>query len=183
MPELTTNQKGFFAEAAVIREAARFGVTVLKPLDDARYDLVLDLQDDLVRVQCKWAVRNGNVVVIRCRTCRRGRKGLIHGSYRASEIDAIAGYCAELDTCYLLPVELSVNRAAVQLRLTPTRNNQRALIHWAKDYEFAARLSALGPIAQLGERKSGRLEAAGSSPAGSTFSDVAQTARRRWDVT
>jgi hypothetical protein len=79
----------------------------------------------------------------------------------------MAAYCAELDTCYLLPLELSVNRTAVQLRLGPTRNNQQRLINWAKDYEFGARLSRYGPIAQLGERERGTLEAAGSSPAGS----------------
>ena len=40
----------------------------------------------------------------------------------------------------------------VQLRLAPMLNNQERLINWAKDYEFGARLSSLGPIAQLGER-------------------------------
>lgn len=62
---------------------------------------------------------------------------------------------------------MSVDRTAVQLRLAPTRNNQRRLINWAKDYELGARLTAYGPIAQLGERERGTLEAAGSSPAGS----------------
>jgi PD-(D/E)XK nuclease superfamily protein len=156
---LTTNEKGFFAEAAVIKEAARLGIQVSRPLADARYDLVLE---------------HGDVVVIRCRTCRRGRDGLIHGAYNADEIDAIAGYCADLDLCYLLPLELSVGRRAVQLRLAPSRNNQRAGINWARDFEFGATLSRLhGPIAQLGERQSGTLEAAGSSPAGSTDSEAA----------
>src|SRR5438093_2919447 len=104
MVRLTTNQKGFLAESAIIREAAKLGLTVLKPLDDARYDLVLDLADGLMRLQCKWAVRNGDVVIVRCRTCRRGREGLIDRGYRPGEIDAIAAYCAELDTCYLLPL-------------------------------------------------------------------------------
>jgi PD-(D/E)XK endonuclease len=165
--ELTTNQKGMVAETAIIHEAAKLGIIVLRPLDDARYDLVLDLPDGMLRLQCKWAVRYRDVVIVRCRTCRRGRNGLIHRGYAPGEIDAVAAYCAELDTCYLLPLSMSVNRTAVQLRLAPTRNNQNRLINWAKDYEFAARLSPLGPIAQLGERKSGRLEAAGSSPAGS----------------
>jgi PD-(D/E)XK endonuclease len=165
--ELTTNQKGFLAETAIVHAAAKLGITVLKPLHDARYDLALDLPDGMLRLQCKWAVRRTDVVVVRCRTCRRSSNGLIHRGYRSGEIDAIAAYCAELEACYLLPLSMSVDRAAVQLRLAPTRNNQSRLINWAKDYEFAARLTGLGPIAQLGERKSGRLEAAGSSPAGS----------------
>jgi PD-(D/E)XK nuclease superfamily protein len=171
---LTTNQKGFFAEAAVIKEAARFGIDVLRPLADARYDLVLDVREAMLRVQCKWAVRHGDVVVVRCRTCRRGREGLIHRGYNRGEIDAIAAYCVEVDKCYLLPLELSVERIAVQLRLARSRNNQKTGINWARDYEFEATLSKLyGPIAQLGERLSGTQKVAGSSPAGSTDSEAA----------
>ena len=165
--ELTTNQKGVIAEAAIAFQAAKLGIGVARPLDDERYDLILDLGAELLRVQCKWAVRQGDVVIVRCRRCRRGRNGLIHRGYLPGEIDAIAAYCGELETCYLLPTDMSVNRTAVQLRLEPTRNQQRAGVNWARDYEFGARLNRFGPIAQLGERQSGRLEAAGSSPAGS----------------
>ncbi len=56
----------------------------------------------------------------------------------------------------------------IQLRPAPTRNNQAAGIHWAADYEFAAKLRVLGAVAQLGERQHGMLEATGSSPVGST---------------
>jgi hypothetical protein len=150
--ELTTNQKGLLAETAITWVAVRLGIGVARPLDDERYDLILDLGSDLLRVQCKWAARHGDVVVVRCGTCRRSREGLIHRGYRRGEIDAIAAYCAELDTCYLLPTSMSVNRAAVQLRLAPARNNQRSGIHWASDYDLSARLACPGPIAQLGER-------------------------------
>lgn len=140
---LTTNQKGLIAETAIIHECAKLGVPVSRPLDDQRYDLVLDLTSDLLRVQCKWATRHGDVVQIRCRTCRRGREGLIHRSYRNGEIDAIAAFCAGTGDCYLLPADLSVERSMVQLRLCPTRNNQSVGIRWASDFVFAARLSGL----------------------------------------
>jgi hypothetical protein len=143
---LTTNQKGFIAETAVLHECAKLHVPVAKPLDDQKYDLIFDLGEKLLRVQCKWAARIGDVVSIRTRTCRRAREGLIHRTYGPDEIDAIAAFCAATGCCYLLPHELSVDRAAVQLRLEPTKNNQAAGIRWARDYEFAARLSLLlGP--------------------------------------
>jgi hypothetical protein len=41
-------------------------------------------------------------------------------------------------------------------------------INWAEAFEFGATLGNSGAVAQLGERQSGTLEAAGSSPAGST---------------
>jgi hypothetical protein len=140
---LTTNQKGFIAETAVIHECARLGIPVARPLDDQRYDLIFDLGAQLLRVQCKWAARAGDVVAIRTRTCRRARQGLIHRSYRPEEIDAIAAFCIETGRCYLLPHELSVDRVMVQLRLGPTKNNQSVGIRWASDYEFAAKLKPL----------------------------------------
>ncbi len=153
---LTTNQKSLIAETAVIHECAKLGVPVLRPLDDQRYDLVLDLGAQMLRVQCKWAAKRGDVIVIRCRTCRRGRDGLIHRSYRAGEIDAVAAYSPDTGRCYLLPAELSVECAGVHLRLAPTKNNQAIGIRWARDFEFAARLAAPhGAVAQLGERLAG----------------------------
>jgi hypothetical protein len=140
---LTTNQKGFVAETAVIHECAKLGVPVARPLDDQRYDLVFDLGVKLLRVQCKWAARVGDVIAIRTRTCRRAREGLIDRSYGRDEIDAIAAFCPETGSCYLLPHELSVERVMVQLRLEPTRNNQAAGIRWARDYELGATLNAL----------------------------------------
>jgi PD-(D/E)XK endonuclease len=167
---LTTDQKGALAEQAVALEAMRLGLGVFLPLGDERYDLILDLRPALLRVQCKWALRHGDVVQIRPRRCRRGAEGLIHRSYEPGEIDVVAAYCDELRTCYLLPPELSVQRALVQLRLAPCRNNQERLVNWARDYEFGATLARLrGPIAQLGERLRGTQKVAGSSPAGSTL--------------
>lgn len=143
---LTTNQKGAIAETAIAHEAIKLGIGVLRPLSDMRYDLVFDTGDRLLRVQCKWAMREGDVVAIRTRRCRRARAGLVHRSYSSDEIDVIAAYCAELGTCYLLPPELSVDRSVVVLRLRPTRNNQNVGIRWARDFEFDAKLgSGLGP--------------------------------------
>ena len=150
---LTTNQRGLVAETAILHECVKRGIGVSRPLDDEAYDLILDLRPTLLRVQCKSAGFHHDVVVIRCKRCRRGRNGMIHRTYRIGEIDAIAAHCAELDTSYLLPPEMSVGRAAVQLRIKPCRNNQQAGINWARDFELGATLERLqGPIAQLGER-------------------------------
>jgi hypothetical protein len=73
-------------------------------------------------------------------------------------MDAVAAYCGELDEIYLLPIELVAGRRAIQLRVAPTKNAQRAAINWAADYKFS------GAVAQLGERRYGIPEAGGSSP-------------------
>ena len=166
---LTTNQKGALAEAKIALACIEAGFGVALPIADERYDLIVDVGPRLLRLQWKWAVQRGAVVVIPCRTNRRGPNGFIARTYESGEIDAIAAYCRQTDTCYLLPPTQSVGRAVVYLRVAPSRNNQRNRINWAQDFELGATLSSLrGPIAQLGERHAGSVEAAGSSPAGST---------------
>jgi PD-(D/E)XK nuclease superfamily protein len=168
---LTTDQKGAIAEIGIAWHAFRLGVDVYKPIaEGGRCDLIFDLDEKLWRVQCKWASRHDDVLVVRCCSNRRAREGLRRRLYTADEIDAFAAYCAELDRCFFLPFARFSGRAAIQLRLAPTRNNQRLGINWADDYDFVATLGRHhGAIAQLGERQSGTLEVAGSSPAGSTL--------------
>jgi PD-(D/E)XK nuclease superfamily protein len=142
---LTTNQKGWIAETAVVHECAKLGVPVAKPFDDQRYDLILDCGARLLRVQCKWAARNGDVVIVRLYSARRAREGLRRSFYSSAEIDAFAAYCDDIRTCYFLRLE-DVARSEIRLRLGPTLNNQSKGVHWAKDHEFAARLKTLlGP--------------------------------------
>ena len=144
---LTTDQKGAVAELAIAHAAAELGIGVFKPLTDGeRYDLIFDLRPQLLRVQCKWASRCGDVIVVRCRSCRRSREGLVHREYTSAEIDAIAAYSDELARCYFLPFDRWAGRSELRLRLTPSRNNQRTGINWADDFDFEARLEALvGP--------------------------------------
>jgi hypothetical protein len=167
---LTTDQKGAIAELAIAKAAVELGIDVYRPVGDGgRYDLVFDLVDRLVRVQCKFARRKGEVVVIRCYSARRSRHGLVKRRYVVGEIDAFAAYCPDVERCYFLPYELFTNRTQVDLRLSRSRNNQLIGINWAEDFEFRATLGHVpGAIAQLGERDAGSVEVAGSSPAGST---------------
>jgi PD-(D/E)XK endonuclease len=143
---LTTNQKGAIAEGAITNEAIRARVEVFKAVSDARYDLVFDLQPGLLRVQCKTAALNGEVLIIRCYSCRRSAGGQLRRCYTRDEIDAIAAYSDELNRCFLIPISRIDGRSNIQLRLQPSRNNQRQGINWADDFEFAATLSRLqGP--------------------------------------
>jgi len=148
----------------------KLGIGVFRPLGDERYDLVLDLRPRLLRVQCKSACRVRDVVIIRGYSFRRTREGYVTRGYTASEVDAIAAYCLELDRCFLLPIELMERHPRISLRVQPPRNNQRRGINWADDFDFAATLGRhQGAVAQLGERQLGMLEATGSSPVGSTL--------------
>ena len=59
------NHKGNVAELAIATEAARLGLSVLKPLTEhERYDLVLGIGGRLLRVQCKWGRKKGDVISV-----------------------------------------------------------------------------------------------------------------------
>jgi hypothetical protein len=167
--ELTTDQKGTIAETAIMAAAAKLGIGVYKPITDGeRYDLIFRVEHRLLRVQCKWARRAGDVVIVLFRSCRRTREGLLHRKYTATEIDAVAAYSLGLDRCFFLPMDVFGGRSTVQLRVAPSRNNQKRGVHWADDYDFERlHWASLGAIAQLGERLRGTQKVGGSSPPGS----------------
>jgi hypothetical protein len=167
--DLSTDQKGNIAEAAIALEAAKLGIVVYRPIGEGgRCDMILEVGRDLMRVQCKWAPLEGNVVIVRCYSTRRTASGFLKRTYCRAEVDALAAYCPELETCYLLPIELFDGRNHVSLRVKPTRNNQKRGVNWAESYRFTARLGPVGAVAQLGERRHGMAEVTGSIPVGST---------------
>lgn len=158
------NHKGNAAELAIAAEAARLGLSVFGPLTEhARYDLVLEVADRLLRVQCKWGACNGETISVRLASSYHSpTRGYVVRKYTPSEVDAIAVYCDQTKRSYLLPIEVVAGLGLLTLRLTPPRNNQRAALNFAVDYEFP------GAVAQLEERDTGSVEATGSSPVSST---------------
>ena len=116
MVVLTTNQKGAIAETAIIHEAAKQGIDVYRPIaEGGRYDMLFDLGSEIVRVQCKWAPRHRDVVVVRCYSTRRNGSGLLRRIYVPGEIDAFAAYCPEAAKCYFLPLRDVLGPDAGQL--------------------------------------------------------------------
>ena len=144
---LSSDEKGTIAELAIIYEATKLGVGVFKAVNDgSRCDLIFDVGRRLARVQCKWASRYGDVIVVRCYSARRSATGLMKRYYTPNEIDAFAAYCADVDRCYFIPIDELSGETGIQLRLAATRNNQKRGIRWAEAYEFAATLGKIqGP--------------------------------------
>lgn len=145
MQETSPNVKGNVAELAIAKEAAKLGLGVLTPMvEHGRYDLALEIADRILRVQCKWACLHDDVVRINLVASRHTpRNGYRRRKYAATEVDAVAAYCGDLDRCYFFPIDQLEGRSTIHLRLGPTKNGQRAAINFAADYEFS------GAVAQL----------------------------------
>ena len=128
----------------IAAHAIKLGIDVLKPIaEHRRYDLLFNLPGQALRVQCKSAPLQNGTVLIRVYSSRRGPEGLRWRSYTAEEIDAVAGYCPQLDRCFLVPSREVAGRRAIHLRVSPARNNQVGAVNMASAYE-------LGAVAQLG---------------------------------
>ncbi len=161
--EMSTDQKGAVAECAIELAAVRLGVPVFRPVaEHQRYDRVLEIAGRLHRVQIKYATERDGVIRVNFECSYLSPRGYVRCTYTPEEIDLFAVYCPEVDQSYLIPVDEVAGRRALSLRVAPTKNNQRASLNWAADYEFD------GAIAQLEERLNGIQEAVGSSPTSST---------------
>jgi PD-(D/E)XK endonuclease len=141
MTQLSPSQKGAAAEAELAAALIRLNLFVLRPVGEGgRYDLAIDTGTGILRVQCKWASRRGNVLTARCITSRHTPRGYLRSTYSAKEIDALAVYAPDTDRCYLIPIAEAEGHSTLSLRLTPTGNNQAEGVRWAHDYELEGAL-------------------------------------------
>jgi prevent-host-death family protein len=166
---MSSNHKGAIAEIELAAAAIHLGIPVYKPLTDhARADLVFEVGERLWRVQCKWGrlSQSRDVVVVHVGGSWCSPNGYVRTTYTEQEVDLFGVHCGELRRSFLLPASLLVGMHQVHLRLTAPRNNQRACITLADDFDFE------GAIAQLGERLTGSQEVVGSSPTSSTSPSV-----------
>jgi hypothetical protein len=141
-----TRQKGELAEGAILAGLLKLGLTVMLPFGGgAPYDLVVDLDGALIRIQCKTA---------------QLISGHRRGSYRGL-VDVIAAYAPTNGKIYWFRPE-EAGLTSISLRLTPTRNKQIGGVHQASDYELENR------IGRRNQEVVGSIPASGSEVRGAT---------------
>lgn len=125
---------GDIAVAGVLASLLKKGFAILLPFGDSqRYDLVLDKEGKLFRVQCKSGrIRNGCIKFNTSST--EWYKGHRRKNYKG-QIDYFGIYCPELDKSYLVPFDIMAETQGL-LRVNPTKNNQSKLVRWSQDYEI-----------------------------------------------
>lgn len=129
-----TKDKGDMVEALVQAEFIRRGFTVLRPFgENNRYDLVVDVGGDFLRIQCKHApYKHGCIKCdFRIGTIPNGNK---YETYREGEIDGYAIYCKELDELYWIPFE-DAPKTSMSLRVDDSKGTGKNT-NWAKEYKF-----------------------------------------------
>jgi hypothetical protein len=123
--------------------------------ENTRYDLVIDDGVQLARVQCKTGrLRNGAVVFNSCSSyAHHSNPRVVKRDYQG-QIDYFAVFCTETRRSYLIPIADVRTRYSAVLRVDAPRNNQRAGIRFAADYEIGARIATAELAASAGARRS-----------------------------
>lgn len=128
----STNRKGDVSTLKIAAALALKGEVILIPFSGSeRYDLALDRQGTLYRVQCKTGrFRDGAVVFNTC-SMPQGKRRHYKG-----DVDAFGVYCAELDAVYLVPIDRIKATTACWLRVDPPKDNRRRKFNAASEFRI-----------------------------------------------
>jgi PD-(D/E)XK endonuclease len=126
------------SQLAIILALRSAGYGVLLPLgENTRYDLAIEWEGELSRVQCKTGhLQKGAVYFRTASSYYHHPKPKMPARHYRGQIDFFGVYCVETGVVYLVPINaLSVDHRAA-LRVDPPRNNQHVNVRWAADYEI-----------------------------------------------
>lgn len=114
-------------QALLLRE----GYNICVPVGSKRYDLILELNNQFYKLQCKsGTVKNGAL-------CFKAYSSLPNNKtykYSKKDIDFLIGYHEQRNTFYIIPIE-DVKTEKVRLRLKKPKNNNNNF-KIAKNYEL-----------------------------------------------
>lgn len=123
---------GNITEAKIISRFLEYGHTVSTVFgDNARYDIIVDIGDELLRVQCKTGrIRNGRVSFNTSSVSPFTNK---QNNY-LGQIDLFAIYCPDNDKCYgVPPTHVGISKGYLRIEEPKKRNPK---IVWAETYEL-----------------------------------------------
>ncbi|HTE60240.1 MAG TPA: group I intron-associated PD-(D/E)XK endonuclease [Solirubrobacteraceae bacterium] len=124
------------SEAAILAAFVERGFEVLMPWGtNHRYDMVLDLGDRFLRVQCKTGRLKHGTIEFRPQSVRSNTKYVRARPY-IGEVEYFAVYCPATLGIYMVPCD-TTTRGHTTLRLEPAANNQSKGIRWAADHELS----------------------------------------------
>lgn len=127
-----TKRIGDLSEAVVLPKMVAAGYHVAIPFgENHRYDLIIEKDHRLWRVQVKTGRYRRGIIRFNCYSSHAHRNGTSCRPY-LGEIDLFAVYCPDNGCVYVVPVADVAMKGA--LRVDATRNNQAAGIRWAEHY-------------------------------------------------
>ena len=137
-----TSKQGDVAVARFLYEFTLHGVQVALPLSDSLcYDMLIDFNNHVSRVQCKSATRSdGDKLSVKLQRTHVLSERNVYKNYAEEDFDLLAVYDAVKDKCYLLPSSAWANKGGITLWFRPTREKQSLL---CRDFELSVVLQTI----------------------------------------
>ena len=124
---MDTKLKGDIAEQAVVLYALQQGWGVLTPIGDRlSYDVVLDIDGALVKLQVKYAwfdAKKKNYVVDNRRT-KTNRRTMVRSFYSLQDFDFAVVFIEELNLFYVFPCKVFISYAS-EIHIVESDKRQR----------------------------------------------------------
>jgi hypothetical protein len=128
-----TKTVGELSELIVATALARAGYLIATPIgENARYDLIIDKDRKLSRVQVKTGRLRNGAILFNTYSSHYHRKGVTCKPY-TNQIDLFGVYCPELNSVYLIPIDHTAKLSG-SLRVRATKNGQYSQVRWAQPY-------------------------------------------------
>jgi len=125
------------AEPICLAKLSEQGFTVSKPFSDhCRYDLVIEKNGDMERVQVKTGRLKDGRIKFKTESEYANTNDYVRSTYSKEEIDCFVVYCPDNEEIYKINVENTPD-TAMHLRLDKPKNGQQKGINWAKNYRLA----------------------------------------------
>lgn len=128
-----TKEKGDLAVLKVMSALGEQGFLILNPITEhAPFDLVVYKEGSFKTVQVKYKAAKESVLHVNLRSCWSDKAGTHSNPFNRDEVDVVAVYCPETNTCYFLSSKECSE--SINLRLDHPKNNQVKKVRLAKDY-------------------------------------------------
>jgi len=124
---MDTKLKRDIAEQSVLLFALKMGWGVSKPIGDRLpYDLILDVDGKLVRIQVKsaWLDTVKQNYVVDNRRTKTNRRQMVRSSYSVEDFDFAIVYIDDIDVFYVFPSLVFVSYGS-EIHLVETEKRQR----------------------------------------------------------
>lgn len=128
-----TKVKGDLGVAVISADILKRGYKIAVPFgEDWPFDLIVQRNGKLERIQCKCTESDGEVVHLKCESSNNWSDY----KYTQSQVDWMVVYDITSDKCYYVPSSVlgDTGKTMIHLRLTPPKNNWTKKIRLASDY-------------------------------------------------
>ena len=138
-------RKGTIGEGIVLLELLRAGIPVFQEFGDlSRVDLIALIGNRPVKVQVKTTTSKNGVALLNLRKLTLNPK--YNYTYQQGDVDVFALVVEDMCQVFYIRADQALqNKGTLSIRLTPAKNNQRALIKSAEDFTLSRLLRDYTP--------------------------------------